>query len=268
MDPPSFETYVREAKIVVNTELLSEVAQIPLVPEPGYPFGNPELPSKDTMMTKFASADGPSWYEHENTVPLARFTPAMHLLARIILQNVWPIDDQPTEMGVERAKFLFAVVDEVPIDFCTHAIVAMIEAFHDKTNSLPYAGLISQIVWHKKIPIPDFERTQSAFYFGKDSRQKSLAEFSQQPKRLLPHAHKVPAPAAGCETGGASSSVSMSSLMKEVKALIRMMGNMEKMVKNIDERTAKMEEGQEPRGEHSDQHLAAGGNPNKRKKIS
>ncbi|KAE7996066.1 hypothetical protein FH972_000815 [Carpinus fangiana] len=160
MDPPSFETYVREAKIVVNAELLSEVAEIPLVLEPGYPFGNPELPSKDTMMTKFTSADGPSCFLN------------------------------------------------------------------------------------------------------------SLAELSQPPKRLLPQAHKVPAPAAGCDTGGASSSVSMSSLMEQVKALIRMMGNMEKRVKNIDERTAKMEKRQEPRGEHFEQHLAAGGNQTKEKKSA
>jgi hypothetical protein len=167
MDPPSFETYVRKAKIVVNAEFLSKVAEIPLVPEPGYPFGNPELPSKDTMMTKFASVDGPSWYEHENSVPLARFTPAMHLLARIILQNVWPLD-QHTEMGVERAKFMFAMVDEVPIDFCTHAIVAMIEAFHGKTTSLPYSGIISSIASPHIHSIIDFERFQRSSRFGKE----------------------------------------------------------------------------------------------------
>ncbi|GLT53871.1 hypothetical protein SLA2020_271100 [Shorea laevis] len=184
---------------MVNAELLSKVAQIPLVPEPGYPFSNPDLPSKVTMMTKFASADGPVWNEHENFVPLARFTPAMRLLARIILQNLWPRNGH-TKMDVERAKFMFAIVDGVPIDFCTRAIVVMIEAFHDKTTFLPYAYLISKLVEHKEISIPDFERREySSLRFGKDTVQKSLAQFSRQPQAL-----EKPAPAAGGDTGGAS----------------------------------------------------------------
>jgi hypothetical protein len=46
--------------------------------------------------------------------------------------------------------------------------------------------------------------------FGvKDIVQESLAEFSLLPKWGLPQAHEDPAPAAGDDTGGASSSALM-----------------------------------------------------------
>ncbi|GLT53870.1 hypothetical protein SLA2020_271090 [Shorea laevis] len=59
--------------------------------------------------------------------------------------------------------------------------------------------------------------------------------------------------AMGEHFGGASSSSSsvfMSALVKQVTALNQMMGNVERKVTNIDERTATMEKRQEAMGEH------------------
>jgi hypothetical protein len=44
-------------------------------------------------------------------VPLGWFSLAMRLLACTVLQNVWPVNHY-SEIGYERARFMFGIVDE------------------------------------------------------------------------------------------------------------------------------------------------------------
>lgn len=165
------------------------------------------------MQAMFAPQAGLFWLEHEKVVPLGRFSPAMQLLARIVLQNVWPINHH-TEIGFEKARFMFGIVDGIPICLCTHAVVQMIEAYRDKSTSLPYAGLITKLLKHLELPIPNSEPIQvPQGYFGKVTVQKSESQLHQAAREM---AHEAPAPAVGGDpsASSSSSSVSMAALME------------------------------------------------------
>jgi hypothetical protein len=242
MTPPSFITTVLGAKIHVTAELFSKGTRIPLEPNHGYPFPSSNHPNMTTMQTMFAPQTGLFWLEHEKFVPLGRFSPAMRLLARIVLQNVWPIN-RHSEIGFERARFMFGIVDGIPICLCTHAVAQMIEAYRDKSTSLPYAGLITKLLKHLELPIPNSEPVQvPQGYFGKATVQKSEAQLHQAAREM---AHEATAPAVGGDLGASSSSsVSMEALMEQVIALVQMMGSVNKRVIAMDERQMAMEKRQ------------------------
>lgn len=246
-DPPSFETHLRDIKIKVTSELISKVAKVPIVPKPDYPFPDPELPSKDTMMKVFASEDGLPWHDYEKNVALAHMTPGMKLLARIVLQNLWPSNHQ-TEMDLDKAKFMFAMIDGVPIDFCSHAIFVMIDTFHDKVTSLPFAGLITKIAKHKKVSISTSEPCQTPLGFlNKSTVQKSLAQISQRPNRFIaPDAEELhPGTVVDGDTGDASSSTSsvpVFALMEQFSAVLQRLDHLGQKMTDMDQHVSNMRE--------------------------
>jgi hypothetical protein len=244
-NPPSFETHLRGINIKVTSELISEVAKVPIVPKPSYPFPDPEFPSKDTMMKVFAYEDGIPWHDDEKNVALSHMTPAMKLLARIVLQNLWPIN-QHVGMGVDKAKFMFAMIACVPIDFCSHAILVMIDTFHDKVTSLPFAGLITKIAKHKKVPIPISEPCQTPLgFFSKSTVQKSHPQIYQRSNGFItPDVEELHSGTTTCgDTDSASSSTSSNpvlALMEQFSEVLQRLDHLGQKMTDMDQHVTDM----------------------------
>jgi hypothetical protein len=68
------------------------VIKVLIVSEPRFPFPDLEIPSKSTLMGLFGLEDGRAWLEQDKVVMLGDTTLVMRLLARIVLQNLWPIN--------------------------------------------------------------------------------------------------------------------------------------------------------------------------------
>jgi hypothetical protein len=144
-DPLRLITFVRGHKIEVTEELISSITGIPQVPDPGYPFPTLEFPSKKDMYQVFSPAGTHRyWRDSMNVLPTDHLTQPVKLLARIMLINIYPLDHH-SDLGVPRARFLFALLTDVSIDFPSFALRLMYETFDEKSTSLPFGSLISRI---------------------------------------------------------------------------------------------------------------------------
>jgi hypothetical protein len=59
------------------------------------------------------------------------------LLAKIVLTNLWPIA-RHTELTIEKAQFMYAIVVNIPIDLATYFIDVIQKALCDKESSFPF----------------------------------------------------------------------------------------------------------------------------------
>jgi hypothetical protein len=147
-------------QIVVSCEVIAEVTGIPLIEEPGYPYPAEDFPSKTDMSKLFIPLDSYNfWQDYMKVIPLGHFSHLVKLLARIVMQNVFPIDHH-LDLGLARGRFIYALLTDVQIDFASIAIRLMKAMFSETLISLPYGSLISRII-AKFVQIPDSEPTMN-----------------------------------------------------------------------------------------------------------
>jgi len=70
-------------------------------------------------------------------VPIKSMVAPYRLLAKIVLTNLWPIA-RHTELTIERAQFIYAIMVNVPIDLTTHFIDVIHKALCDKKSSFSF----------------------------------------------------------------------------------------------------------------------------------
>lgn len=79
--------------------------------------------------------------------------PPYRLLAKIVLATLWPIS-RHTEMPLECAQYMFALVTGVEIDFPLHVIDVLHMANTKKKElNLPFGSLITALAMKAKIPL-------------------------------------------------------------------------------------------------------------------
>ncbi|KAE8009241.1 hypothetical protein FH972_005690 [Carpinus fangiana] len=157
-DPLQITSFIREVQIVVTREAIAEVTGIPLIEEPGYPYPIDDFPSKSDMSKLFIPPDSYNhWQDYMTVIPLGHLSHPMKLLARIVMQNVFPIVHH-SYLGVARGRLIYALLTDVQIDFASIAIRLMKAMFSETSISLPYGSLISCIIM-KFVRIPDSEPT-------------------------------------------------------------------------------------------------------------
>jgi hypothetical protein len=78
------------------------------------------------------------------------------LLTKIVLQNVWPIA-RHSNVPINRARLIYAIIKQVPFCMCKHIILTMFELQQDSQVSFPYRGLVTKILKSKLTFIPTNE---------------------------------------------------------------------------------------------------------------
>ena len=151
-------SFIRGVQIVVTREVIAKVTGIPLIEEPRYPYPIEDFPSKTDMTKLFIPPDSYNfWQDYMKVIPFGHLSHPMKLLARIVMQNVFPIYHH-SDLGLARGWFIYALLTDVQIDFASIAIRLMKAMFSKPSISLPYGSLISRII-AKFVQIPDFEPT-------------------------------------------------------------------------------------------------------------
>jgi hypothetical protein len=84
----------------------------------------------------------------KNSVPIGWFDSPQRLLAKIVLQNVWPIA-RHSDVRLNKAHLIYAIIKQVPFCMCKHIILTMFELQQDSQVSLPYGGLVTKILKSK-----------------------------------------------------------------------------------------------------------------------
>jgi hypothetical protein len=162
------------------TKVISEVTGIPLTLglSMPYPNSNPP-PSMEELMKCFNSSgslNGRNIYR--NKIPISYLRAPTRLLARIVMQNLYPIS-RNSDVTLDRARLIFAIINRVPFCMCKHMLMTMIELQSDNNIALPFGGLITKIL--KKLPlIPPSEPVEiPEGYFRKGTVMKSNAQLQQ-----------------------------------------------------------------------------------------
>jgi len=70
-------------------------------------------------------------------VPIKSMAAPYRLLAKIVLTNLWPIV-RHTELIMEKAQFMYAIVVNIPINLATYFIDVNQKAIYDKESSFPF----------------------------------------------------------------------------------------------------------------------------------
>jgi hypothetical protein len=128
---PVLKTTVRGVEIRIDPDLISLVTDIPLVHPLGIPF--PDLdntPSWEELLAFFDPAGTQVWGPNQTYLPIGCLQSPHRLLARIMLQNIWPISYH-SSLTLKRARLLFAILNDVPFCLCKHIIQTMMESLED-----------------------------------------------------------------------------------------------------------------------------------------
>jgi hypothetical protein len=101
------------------------------------------------------------------------------LLARIVLQNLWPLVRR-SQLTLSRARFLYVLIHRVLFCLCKHIVQTMLEMKDDNQVGLPYGCLVTRICQQFVMDIPAYEPvTHPEDSFGKHTVMKSDAQLSR-----------------------------------------------------------------------------------------
>lgn len=134
------------------------------------------------------------WEEHKNKIHIGYLRAQEPLLARIVMQNIWPIS-RNSDVPLDRAQLIFAIINRVLFCLCKQMVMTMIERHQDSTIALPFGGLITKILQKKLSSIPPSEPVEvPEGCFGKATVMKSNAQLQrfQVVNELAPLAPPAP----------------------------------------------------------------------------
>jgi hypothetical protein len=73
-----------------------------------------------------------------------------------VQHNLWPIA-QRSELVYKRARFLYALIQQIPFCLCKHIVLTMLEMRDEQQTSLPFACLVTWICLGVVPDIPAME---------------------------------------------------------------------------------------------------------------
>lgn len=80
------------------------------------------------------------------------------VLSRVVLTNLYPTIHH-SDIGLDRATLLYALLNDVPIDLGRHLCRVILEAYRSNKimTELPFASLVTRIVLFQSVVIPPTE---------------------------------------------------------------------------------------------------------------
>jgi hypothetical protein len=176
---PRLEIKVCGTSLHINAKSISEVTGISISHALGIPF--PEsmtLPSREELMSCFTPKWATVWEESKNNILIGWLQSPQQLLAQIVMQNIWPIS-RHSDVSLNRARLIYAIINRVPFCMYKHIIMTMIEMQEDNQIALPFGGLVTKIFKNKLTNIPANEPVDMLNWpFGKQIVMKSNAQLN------------------------------------------------------------------------------------------
>ena len=151
---PLFHTRVQGTRIVVISELVSNVFRVPRVEHPDY-LGCEHLRtvSKDEMISAFCKCPS-NWGDHQFT-PCKAFAKGPRFINMVMPFVLHPLSHY-NSITEPRVRFLLSFLEHLSIDFLSHFILSIIEVHKDSVtcDKLIFPSAITRILCHFSVPFP------------------------------------------------------------------------------------------------------------------
>ena len=153
---PHFITHVRDTRIVVTLDLISEVLRVPRVVHLDYPSCDYlKTVSKDELSSLFYETPS-SWGEHQNTLcsGVAKGSRFLNMVMTFVLHPL----SHYNYITEPRARFLLPLLERLTIDFPSHFILSLIDIYKDMVtrDKLIFPSTIMRILCHFSISYPTY----------------------------------------------------------------------------------------------------------------
>ena len=151
---PLFHTRVQGTRIVVISELVSNVFRVPRVEHPDYlRCEHLRAVSKDEMISAFCKCPF-DWGDRQFT-PCKAFAKGPRFINMVMTFVLHPLSHY-NSITEPHAWFLLSLLEHLIIDFPSHFIFSIIDVFRDTAtrNKLIFPSVITQILCHFSIHFP------------------------------------------------------------------------------------------------------------------
>jgi hypothetical protein len=108
-------------------------------------------------------------------IKIGAFSLPHQLLAKILLQNLWPTACR-SELVLKRAHFLYALVMRMPFCLCKHILNRMLEMRDDHSTGLPFTCLVTKFCLQVVTDISIEPRMRMQDPPGSQTLMKSIAQ--------------------------------------------------------------------------------------------
>ena len=152
---PQFATTFRGTRIVVTSDLISEVLHVPWVVHPDYP-GCERLRtmSRDEFLSHFCET--PSIWGWKQNTPCSNFTKSPRFVNMVMKLTLTPLSHYNSIIE-PHAHFLLSLLKDISIDFPSHFITSILDVYQDTAthDKLIFPLAIMWIILHFSISISD-----------------------------------------------------------------------------------------------------------------
>jgi hypothetical protein len=164
--------------ITVDPQIISQFIGVPILDLPASPFNEVVLPpSMDELREFFHVA--PQGEEHPTSIKIGAIDLAHHMLAKIILHNLWPVIRRSNQI-LKKAQYVYAVYFFLPFCLCKHILGVILEARDEGTAGLPFGCLITQIILQSSINVNGEPRMKIQQPLSKQTLLKSNAQLRRE----------------------------------------------------------------------------------------
>ncbi|XP_035550399.1 uncharacterized protein LOC118349558 isoform X2 [Juglans regia] len=161
--------------------MLADLLNAPRVTEAPYPYASTSGPSNPAIYAKLC---GDEWaWDGRTPIPTKKFTPDYLLLIRVVLTNLYSTNHH-SDVDLDRATLLYALINDVPIDLGSHLCKVILETHQSKKtrSGLPFVSLVTRIAFFHSVPIPETElRIPLKTPIGRQTIQLSRAHIRRWP---------------------------------------------------------------------------------------
>ena len=154
---PLFHTHIRGTRIVVTSELVSDVLRVPRVKHSDYPGCKcMRTMSKDEMISAFCERLT-DWGDCQFT-PYKTFAKGPRFMNMVMTFVLHPLSHY-NSITEPRARFLFSLLEQLTIDSPSYFILSIINMYRDTAirDKLIFPSAITWILCHFCVPFPSFD---------------------------------------------------------------------------------------------------------------
>ena len=151
---PQFVTTFSGTRIVVTLDLISNVLHVPKVAHLDYPgYDHLRTMSKDELLSHFCET--PSTWGGKLNTPCLGFAKGLRFF-NIVMTFTLTLLSYYNSITKPRARFLLSLLEDLSIDFPSHFITSILDAYLDTMtrDKLIFPSTITWILQHFHIPIP------------------------------------------------------------------------------------------------------------------
>ena len=190
---PHFITRIRKTRIVVTSEIVSDVLRVPKVEFPDYPdYEHLRNVSKDELKSAFCERPS-NWGKRQFTYCSA-FAKGPQFLNMVMIFVLHPLSHYNSIIE-PHARFLLSLLKHLTIDFPSHFVRSIISVHRDSVShdKLIFPSAITRILRHFSIPFPASNHFSYMCAIDATIVKRSEAQFrSRQSGSAFPPSHSAP----------------------------------------------------------------------------